>query len=57
MLITRLKRFLEVNFKMSLQFPYSLVLNHKIKQTAPSFIGLWGVRKSLNAREKPAILK
>ena len=56
MLITRLKCLLEVNFytknveKMSFQFLYSLLLNQKIMQTAPSF-SLWGVRKSLNSRE------
>ena len=43
----------KLTIKMSFQFSYSLVLNHKIMQTAPSFIGLWAVRKSLNSRENP----
>ena len=47
----------KLTFKMSVQFSYSLVLNHKIMQTPPSFIGLWGVRKSLGIPEKIRDLK
>ena len=33
----------KLTFKMSFQFSYSLILNHKILQTAPSFIEVCGL--------------